>query len=35
MAIGRARKAAKYVEDPNSKEGYKFVPADTVRLIFL
>ena len=30
MAIGRARKIAKYVEDHDTKEGYKFVPADTV-----
>ena len=32
MAIGRARKIAKYVEDPNAKEGYRFEPADTVSL---
>lgn len=31
MAIGRAKKVAKYVEDEESKEGYKFVPTDIVR----
>jgi hypothetical protein len=31
MAIGRARKIAKYVEDPSTKEGYRFIPADTVK----
>jgi len=34
MAIGRARKIAKYVEDPATKEGYRFTPADTVSHIF-
>jgi len=32
MAIGRARKIAKYVEDPSAKEGYRFVPSDSVSL---
>jgi hypothetical protein len=32
MAIGKARKIAKYVEDKNTKEGYRFVPADAVRI---
>lgn len=32
MAIGRARKIAKYIEDPSAKEGYRFEPADTVRI---
>jgi hypothetical protein len=32
MAIGRARKIAKYVEDPTVKEGYRFEPADSVSL---
>ena len=35
MAIGRARKIAKYVEDPTHKDGYRFVPADTVRFTYL
>jgi hypothetical protein len=30
MAIGKARKIAKYVEDASQPDGYKFVPADTV-----
>jgi hypothetical protein len=30
MAIGKARKIAKYVEDSTLPDGYKFVPADTV-----
>ena len=30
MAIGRARKIAKYVEDPTTKEGYRFEPSDSV-----
>jgi 2-oxoisovalerate dehydrogenase E2 component (dihydrolipoyl transacylase) len=30
MAIGKARKIAKYVEDDSAPEGYKFVPADAV-----
>ena len=30
MAIGRARKTAKYVEDETTKEGYRFVPSDSV-----
>lgn len=30
MAIGKARKIAKYVEDSTHQDGYKFVPADTV-----
>jgi pyruvate/2-oxoglutarate dehydrogenase complex dihydrolipoamide acyltransferase (E2) component len=32
IAIGRARKIAKYVEDPTSADGYRFMPADTVSL---
>lgn len=28
MAIGKSRKVAKYVEDGNSKEGFRFEPAD-------
>ena len=32
MAIGRARKVAKYVDDPSTKEGYRFVPADTINI---
>jgi hypothetical protein len=35
MAIGKARKIAKYVEDPTVKEGYRFVPTDTVSLKYL
>ena len=35
MAIGRARKIAKYVEDENTKEGYRWVPADTVFISFI
>lgn len=31
MAIGQARKIAKYVEDPKHQDGYRFVPADAVR----
>ena len=30
MAIGKARKIAKYVEDSTKEDGYKFIPADTV-----
>ena len=30
MAIGRARKIAKYVEDDTQPDGFKFIPADTV-----
>ena len=30
MAIGKAQKVAKYVEDHSKAEGYKFVPADMV-----
>lgn len=32
MAIGRARKIAKYVEDKSVPEGYRFVPADSVSI---
>ena len=32
IAIGRARKIAKYVEDPTAAEGYKFIPADTINI---
>ena len=32
MAIGKAKKVAKYVEDPVLKDGYKFIPADQVRI---
>lgn len=32
IAIGRARKVAKYVEDPALPDGYKFIPADMVRI---
>jgi len=34
MAIGRARKVAKYVEDKSHEDGYRFVPSDSVRLKF-
>ena len=30
MAIGKARKIAKYVEDSTKEDGYKFIPVDTV-----
>jgi len=32
MAIGRARKVAKYVEDKNAPEGYRFIPSDSVSI---
>lgn len=32
MAIGRAKKIAKYVEDSTLPDGYKFVPADTINI---
>lgn len=32
MAIGRARKIAKYVEDNTQKDGYKFIPSDTINI---
>ena len=32
MAIGKSRKIAKYQEDSSTLEGYKFIPADQVRL---
>ena len=32
MAIGKAQKTAKYVEDAALPEGYKFIPADMVSL---
>lgn len=32
MAIGKARKTAKYVEDENTKEGYRFVPQDSINI---
>jgi len=31
MAIGKAKKVAKYVEDKNTPEGYRFVPTEIVR----
>jgi hypothetical protein len=34
MAIGKARKIAKYVEDAAHPDGYKFIPADTVSYIW-
>lgn len=30
IAIGQAHKIAKYEEDPSSKDGYKFVPAEVI-----
>ena len=30
MAIGKARKIAKFVDDSTKEDGYKFIPADTV-----
>lgn len=35
MAIGRSRKTAKYVEDLTIKEGYRFVPQDSVMFIII
>jgi pyruvate dehydrogenase E2 component (dihydrolipoamide acetyltransferase) len=35
MAIGKARKTAKYVEDATHADGYKFIPADTVRIFLI
>jgi len=32
MGFGRAKKNAKYVADPKSPDGYKFVPQDIVKL---
>ena len=32
MAIGKARKHAKYVEDPTNSDGYKFEPADLINI---
>lgn len=32
MAIGKARKMAKYVEDSSLPDGYKFVPADMMNI---
>lgn len=32
MAIGKARKMAKYVEDSSLPEGYKFIPADMMNI---
>lgn len=32
MAIGKARKVAKYVENNNTLEGYKFVPAEQINI---
>ena len=32
MAIGKARKTAKYIEDPAHSDGYRFVPADTINI---
>jgi pyruvate/2-oxoglutarate dehydrogenase complex dihydrolipoamide acyltransferase (E2) component len=32
MAIGRARKIAKYVEDSTAPEGYRFIPADSINI---
>ncbi len=34
MAIGKAQKVAKYVEDNSKPEGYKFIPADMVSSSF-
>ena len=31
IAIGRSRKIAKYVEDKQSKDGYRFVPTEVVK----
>ena len=33
MAIGKARKHAKYIEDEHAEEGYRFIPADMVIII--
>ena len=32
MAIGKATKTAKYIEDPALSDGYKFVPADMINI---
>ena len=32
MAIGRARKVAKYVEDKSKPEGYKFIPSENINI---
>ena len=32
MAIGKGRKVAKYVEDANTKEGYRFVASDQISI---
>ena len=32
MAIGKARKTARYVEDPAHPDGYRFVPVDTINI---
>lgn len=32
MAIGKATKTAKYVEDPALSDGYKFIPADMINI---
>ena len=32
MAIGRARKIAKYIEDPTAAEGYRFIPSDSINI---
>ena len=34
MAIGKAQKVAKYVEDNSKLEGYKFIPTDMVSSSF-
>jgi pyruvate/2-oxoglutarate dehydrogenase complex dihydrolipoamide acyltransferase (E2) component len=34
MAIGKARKIAKYVEDATLADGYKFIPSDVVSFKF-
>lgn len=32
MAIGKAKKIAKYVEDASFDEGYRFEPADVINI---
>ncbi len=32
MAIGKAKKIAKYVEDSTIADGYKFIPADQINI---
>ena len=32
MAIGKSRKVAKYVEDKNSPDGYRWVPSENINI---